>query len=229
MFRESYVEQFSSLGVELREEDGSSIAEIERAEERLQFVIPQSLREFYLVAGCESRLNQFHNRLLAPSEWVIDRGYLSFMEENQWVVYWGVSVDRDVERDPEVFQGVNRREDGIEWLPEHESCCEFLNTMLVWNASYGGAAASSTFGYGDEFEIRQWLDQHCQLIGEVNEMRAYRHRYGSMSFLKANDLITKMRKVSPWRVYAAATSSSNLKLLQSSLDVKWEESPGENH
>ncbi len=223
MFRESYVEQFSSLGVELRAEDGSSLAEIERAERRLQIVIPASLREFYLVAGCESRFNQFHNRVLTPSKWEIDNGFLTFMEENQCAVFWGISVDQVSDRDPAVFQGVNRREEGIEWLPEHDSCHEFLNTMLVWHASYGGAATSCSVGYGGEFATRQWLDQQCRLIGEVNQMRAYRHEYGSMSFLKMDDWFTKIRNVSPWRVYAAATSASNMKLLQSSLDVKWED------
>ena len=156
---------------------------------------------------------------------MIDDGFLVFMEENQCVVFWGISVDQVSDRDPAVFIGVNRHEEGIEWHPEHDSCHEFLNTMLVWHASYGGAAKSCAVGHGDEFAMRQWLDQQCQLVGEVNDTRAYRHEYGSMSFLYKDDFVTKMRKVSPWQVYAAATSASNMKLLRSSFDVTWVDWP----
>jgi hypothetical protein len=92
-------------------------ADIDDAEKRLGVRLPGSLKEYYLVAGREKRINQLHNRLLPPEKLRIDSERLVFMEENQWVVYWGVPAVRETEPDAAVFQGVNRRDKESSGIP----------------------------------------------------------------------------------------------------------------
>src|SRR5262245_11775085 len=114
MLTNSYQDTFATLGIRLRSEDACSAADIGDAERSLAVKLPGSLKEYYLVAGREKRINQFHNRLLPPEKLFIDSERVVFMEENQWVVYWGVPALRDTKPDADVFQGVNRRDKGIE-------------------------------------------------------------------------------------------------------------------
>jgi hypothetical protein len=172
VFADSYQDTFAAFGVRLGSGDACSTTDIEEAESRLGVRIPGSLKEFYLVAGREKRINQFHNRLLAPEKLTIDSERVVFMEENQWVVYWGVPAVREPKPDAGVFQGVNRRDKGIDWHPEADSCSTFLNVMAIWHASFGGAAAHTAVGYVDEKTTRAALDEQWTLIGEVNAMRA---------------------------------------------------------
>lgn len=223
MFADSYQDTFTTLGVQLRNEDACSTADIEDAERRLGVSLPRSLKEFYLVAGREKRINQFHNRLLAPEKLWIDSERVVFMEENQWVVYWGVPVVRESKPDAAVFQGVNRRDKGIEWHPEADLCSTFLNVMAVWHASFGGAAAHTAVGYVDEKSTRAALDEQWTLIGEVNAMWTYKQTGRAVCFLKWEDFIQKHRKLPMWRIFASAVSADELAGLKSSLSAQWEE------
>lgn len=65
MFADSDQDTFATLGVRLGRGDACSTTDIEEAERRLGVRLPESLKEFYLVAGREKRMNQFHTRLLA--------------------------------------------------------------------------------------------------------------------------------------------------------------------
>jgi hypothetical protein len=223
VFTDSYGDTFATVGIRLRSEDACSNADLEHAERRLAIKLPESLKEYYLVAGREKRINQIHNRLLPPEKLFIDSRRLVFMEENQWVVYWGVAAGQDVKTDAAVFQGVNRRDKGIEWHPEHDSCFTFLNVMAVWHASFGGAAANTSMGYVDESIARPALDEQWQLVGEVNAMRAYKQSGQAVCFLKWEDFIQKERNLPPWRVFAAAASEKELERLKASLRAQWEE------
>jgi hypothetical protein len=223
MFTDSYQATFATLGVRLCSEDGCPAADIEHAERRLAANLPRSLKEYYLVAGREKRINQFHDRLLPPEKLFLDSGHVVFMEENQWVVYWGVPAVQEMKPDIAVFQGVNRRDKGIEWHPEHDSCFAFLNVMAVWHASFGGAAAHTAIGYVDETITRATLDEQWQLVGEVNAMRAYKRAEQAVCFLKWEDFIQKHRKLPAWRVFAVAASEDELSQLQASLPAQWEQ------
>jgi hypothetical protein len=223
VFTDGYQDTFATLGVRLRSEDACSAADIEDAERRLAVSLPRSLKEYYLVAGREKRINQFHNRLLPPEKLWIDSERVVFMEENQWVVYWGVPALRETKSDAAVFQGVNRRDKGIEWHPEADSCPTFLNVMAVWHASFGGAAAHTAVGYVDQSTTRAMLDEQWKLIGEVNAMRAYKQSGRAVCFLKWEDLIQKHRKLPAWRVFAAAANSDELEQLKASVQAQWEE------
>ncbi|HEV3343026.1 MAG TPA: hypothetical protein VG125_21810 [Pirellulales bacterium] len=223
MFTDGYQDTFTTLGVRLRSEDAGSAADIDDAERRLAIRIPGSLREYYLVAGREKHINQFHNRLLPPEKLWIDSERVVFMEENQCVVYWGVAAARETTPDAAVFQGVNRRDEGIEWHPEADSCSTFLNVMAVWHASFGGAAAHTAVGYVDESTTRAALDEQWKPIGEVNAMRAYKQSGRAVCFLRWEDFIQKHRKLPAWRVFAAAASADELERLKASLQGQWEE------
>jgi hypothetical protein len=107
MFADSYRATFATLGVQLISEDGCLNADIEGAESRLAIRLPGSLKEYYLVAGREKRINQFHNRLLPPEKLFLDAGRVVFMEENQRVVFWAVPAIQGMKSDAAVFQGVN--------------------------------------------------------------------------------------------------------------------------
>jgi len=222
MFADSYQATFATLGIRLGSEDTCSTAGIEDAERRLAIKLPGSLREYYLVAGREKRINQFHNRLLPPEKLFMDSERVVFMEENQCVVYWGVPTVQDAKPDARVFQGVNRRDKGIEWHPEHDSCFTFLNVMAVWHASFGGAAAHTAVGYVDENTTRATLDEQWQLVGEVNAMRTYKQSGRAVCFLKWEDFIQKHRKLPAWRVFATARSAEELEQLTASLPGQWE-------
>jgi hypothetical protein len=223
VFADSYKATFATLGVQLGSEDACANADIEDAERRLAIKLPGSLREYYLVAGREKRINQFHNRLLPPERLFIDSGRVVFMEENQWVVYWSVAASADVKIDAAVFQGVNLHDKGIEWHPEHDSCFTFLNVMAVWHASFGGAAEHTAVGYVDVKTTRARLDEQWELVGEVNAMRAYKQSGRTVCFLKWEDFIQKKRNLPPWRVFAAAASAEELERLKASLQAQWEQ------
>lgn len=223
MLANSYQDTFATFGIRLRSEDACTTADIEDAERRLRVVLPGALKDYYLFAGREKRINQFHNRLLPPEKLFIDSERVVFMEENQWAVFWGVPALREAKADAAVFQGVNRRDKAIEWHPEHDSCSIFLDVMAVWHASFGGAAAHTAVGYVDEGAAREALDEQWKLIGEVNAMRAYKQSECAVCFLKWEDFFQKKRKLPAWRVFAAAASAVALARLRTSLQAEWEE------
>jgi hypothetical protein len=228
-FTESYRNTFATVGVQLRDEDGCASADIEDVERRLGIKIPVSLQEYYLLSGREKRINQFFDRVRAPEKWEIDSVHwdidsdqLVFMEENQWVVYWGVPSAQDRKTDDAVSVGFNIRQKGIQWRAEHESCFTFLNVMVLWHASFGGAVANTAVGYVQEDATRKALDEGWHFVGEVRDMRAYKREGQAICLVKWEDIMQKMRKLPPWRIHAAAASEVALAQTKGSLPAQWE-------
>src|SRR6478672_6972695 len=118
MFSDTYQDLFATVGIRPGKDDRCKAADIEKAEKRLGTKIPVCLKDYYLLCGREKRINQFHNRLLPPDKWFVDSNTLVFMEENQWVVFWGTSANSELKDDAAVFQGANYHEKGIQWYPE---------------------------------------------------------------------------------------------------------------
>jgi hypothetical protein len=223
VFTDSFRETFATVGVQLRSKDACAIAEIESAERRLGLKIPLSLKEYYLLAGRENRINQFHDRLLPPDKWFTNSEHLVFMEENQCVVYWGISAcQQEVNADAPVFQGVSLPDERIEWYEEHDSCFTFLKVTALWHASCG-AVNSTAVGYVQEKAARKTLDKGWRLVGEVNELRAYTLPGQAICFLKWEDFVWEKRELPPWRVFAAAANETELERLKASLQAKWEQ------
>lgn len=121
-----------------------------------------------------------------------------------------------------MFQGVNHHEKEIKWYAENALCSVFLNVMAIWHGSFGGAASYSSVGYVDEKSARKQLDSAWQFIGEVNSMRTYSCAYGALCFLKWEDVIQMKRKLSAWRVFAAAATKKNLEEIHKQLSAEWE-------
>jgi hypothetical protein len=229
-FAESYRETFATVGVHLRDADGCPGPDIEHAERRLGIRIPVALHEYYLLSGREKRINQFFDRLRSPEHWDIDSVHwdidsdqVVFMEENQCVAYWGFPSAQERRTDDAVSVGFNIRKKGVQWRPEQKSCFTFLNVMILWHASFGGAVANTAVGYVQGDAARKALDDGWQLVGEVRDMRAYRRDGQAVCLVKWEDIMQKMRKLPPWRVHAAAASADALAQVKTALTAQWEQ------
>jgi hypothetical protein len=229
MLADSYRSTFATVGVRITDEDGCASTELEDAERRLGIKIPVSLQEYYLLSGREKHINQFFDRLRLPEQWTIDSNrwdtdsdQVVFMEENQWVVYWGIPSANDRKTDDAVSVGLNVRHKGIQWRPEHDSCFTFLKVMILWHASYGGAVPHTAVGFVQAEASRKTLDAGWQFVGEVRAIRAYRRDGQAVCFLKWEDFIQKKRKLPSWRVHAAAASEDELEHIRGSVQAQWE-------
>jgi hypothetical protein len=216
-FQKLYRSTYATLGYELSEKDCMSLPVIQDAEKRLGVVLPRALKDYYLVAGQETRFNTAYERLLPPAEWFIDDGKLAFMEENQVVVLWGVPAVTENLEDPPVYQGVNN--DTIEWHKEHDRCNVFLTVMLHWQAVFGaampfGSEASAPEALGSELK-RQW-----SFVGEVNGLSAYNRPGQVICHLKWED---------EWRIFAGAVSKELMVSMAEELNLVWEMPPAEQY
>jgi hypothetical protein len=114
--------------------DNTSEETLAQAESRLGLRLPMAFRECFLVAGNADDANRMHNVLFRPDEFVLEDGFLVFMEENQAVVHWGIPVDHLHEPDPDVWQRVN----GLEpvWYSEELPFSSFMIKNLEWQAEF---------------------------------------------------------------------------------------------
>jgi hypothetical protein len=135
-YKDYYRTVFATIGCPLTKSTGVPAKVIAAAETRLGVRMPAALRDYYLVAGSERRFNRCHNRLLTPRDWGIDQHRLIFMEENQRVLWWGVSIRNPDSDDPPVSQGIN--DEPITWAREHRHCSVFLAAILHYHAVSGG-------------------------------------------------------------------------------------------
>jgi hypothetical protein len=169
-FKQYYRTLHRTFGYPLTGRTALSPKVLTAAERRLGVRIPAALRDYYLVAGRERRFGACHNRLLPPHEWRIDKHRLLFMEENQRVVWWGVSTRNPRSQDPPISQGVN--DEPITWAREHRRCSAFLAVMLHYQAVSGGfrfcGRADAGDGPGYDLEEHGWT-----YYGEVNSLMAF--------------------------------------------------------
>ena len=166
-----YRQAIETLAGPVAFEDGVPNGEILASERRLNIELPRALREYYLMAGRLERLNHAHNRLYSPHDWFVDADKLVFMEENQSVVFWGIPISEGSSNDPPVLQGVNVKDQPIEWHPEHGSCSEFLLIMLHWQAVCGGMAF--TAGADIPPMTLSRIRASWPLVGEMGGMLAF--------------------------------------------------------
>jgi hypothetical protein len=117
-------------------EDGCSEAEIDDAQSRTGYELPEALQDFYAVVGRFDPVLESHNRFYSPDSFSRTDDKLVFCEENQVVVYWGYNQDEGWRTDPTAYQGVNN--DEIEWYVEASRMSEFLVNMIYWQALWGG-------------------------------------------------------------------------------------------
>jgi hypothetical protein len=211
-FTDYYRKLYETFGYPLTKQSGISTATLDKAEKQLGVKIPIALRDYYLVAGCEPRFSACHNRLLSPSAWSVEKQRLVFMEENQSVCYWGVSVrNRDTD-DPPVSQGVE--EDEMVWYPEHRKCSVFLAVMLHYQAVSGGLPYCGSANAPDQsdyrFEKNGWTH-----YGEVNSLQAYSRSNQVVCLMPPGDL-PFMQK---WSILAGAETKDDLQVIANDLGV----------
>jgi hypothetical protein len=181
-FRQKYVAVAEELLLHLPDECGLSEVELAAGEGRLGIKLPLALRDYFLALG-KLPLNVAHNRTLAAAKWFINDGKLIFMEENQWVVYWGVGASQTPEIDPPVFLGINRLPKQIEWLPDMNAISDFLVLMLHYQAAMGGFERVVS---GEvEPSMLAHFDSHWRFGGEFNGLIAFRRRGEVACFLGA--------------------------------------------
>src|SRR5262249_1469038 len=211
-FKNYYRALFDDFGYGLTERTSLSPGALALAENRLGVHIPKSLRDFCLIAGRERRFCLCHNRLLPPSEWTIDKKRLIFMEENQCVVMWGVSIRNPKSADPAVFQGANH--EPIAWYLEHRKCSVFLAVMLHYQAVsggfryYGRADAPPRSNYS--FEEHGW-----RYYGEVNGLMAFSRPNQVVCLMPPGDL-PFMQK---WSILAGAKSKHDIQTISAEIGV----------
>ena len=132
-----YRDQFAALvclhvGRDPRKADGYSETAVAKAERRLGVRLPESVRTYYLLAGRLDELNRAHNLLNRLDQLHVEDRHLLFMEENQAVVEWGLSVRSLSAPDPIVHQRANV--EGALWYSERSRFSAFLRKLFAWQA-----------------------------------------------------------------------------------------------
>ena len=120
-------------------QQAESKASLVATEKRIGTRLPKVLRDYYLLAGRDGRLNQAHNHLLQLEDLLVEEKALVFYVENQAEVLWAI-LDRDLGMtDPPVYRAENSDEDqDLEWQLDHRFLSDFLITMACWQAAAGG-------------------------------------------------------------------------------------------
>jgi hypothetical protein len=215
LFKKIYQEVFQTFGYPLSERTALSSGVLAEAEKRLGVRVPAALREYYLVAGRERRFNMSCNRLLPPSEWRVDKQRLVFMEENQAVCCWGVSIRNQSSDDPPVSEGIEDDE-SMTWYPLHRKCTVFLAAMLHHQAVSGGLP-------------------HCFCesidLSNISNIRFGNHEWTYYGELKGEEVYSRPNQVfcyslfdpplgrQGWTIMAGAKTKRDLQAIGSELGV----------
>ena len=207
-----YRQTFARLGVELTSKDGFPLDQIAAREKKLGLRLPTALRAYYLVAGRERSLNTAHNRLIPLKDLEAHAGKLVFMEENQWVVVWGVAASSKSAVDPAVYQGPIQDGEPSGWFLEHRKLSAFLVFMLHLQAAFGGGMPCGSSAPAPE-TLTAVLDKGWLFAGEVNGMRVYSRDKQAVCFLKWGDT---------WRLFASACQKGGLESIAADLGVQWD-------
>ena len=117
------------FGRPLSARDGIPESRLALAERRLRIGLPPAVREFYRLAGAARECRE-HNHLYSPEDLNQEDGRLVFMNENQGVVDWAVSLGSRQRADPEVWQRVG--EDNAPWYSEEMTFSVFILRNLAW-------------------------------------------------------------------------------------------------
>jgi len=211
-FKEYYRTLFQSFGYPLTERTAIAPKVLAAAERRLGVKIPQALRDYYLVAGAERRFGKSCNRFLPPQAWTIEQRRLVFMEENQSVAWWGVSLRHAGAEDPQVSQGIN--DEPIRWAPEHRRCSVFLAVMLHYQAVSGGFRFSGQADAPGESNCR-FSENGWTHYGEVGSLEAY-SRPNQVVCLMPPGNLPFMQK---WTVLAGGKTQADLRTIAADLGV----------
>lgn len=170
-FVSKYRRLYDRFGYPLGVTHGVDTSALDKAAGRLETSIPSALREYYAVAGNERRFNRSLQTFLTPSKWFLNQRHLVFIEENQGVCWWGVSIKSRGANDPMVAQGVNH-DDAIEWHKEHDKCSTFISVLLHYQAVSDGFRFCGSGAAPDDAH-EKLKSKGWEYVGEVNELWAF--------------------------------------------------------
>lgn len=212
-FHKQYTDLFDVFGVPLGQSHRVDTAVLDKTEERLGIKIPESLRAYYEVAGNERKLNRSMQRFLPPSKWFVDKKQLVFLDENQSVCCWGVSLRSAGAKDPMVSQGVCNDEK-FGWYKEHDKCSTFISVILHMQAVSDGlkhcCSGTAPDDVHEKFKQGSW-----KYIGEVNQLWA---------FSRPNQVVCIMPGGGAWSMpsmmlLAGGKTAGDIKSISESLGV----------
>ncbi|MCE9528478.1 MAG: hypothetical protein K8R36_20740 [Planctomycetales bacterium] len=210
-FKNHYRSLFKSFGYPLKPSHALPASVISKAEKRLGIKVCPALRDYYLVAGRERRFNQCHNHLLPPTEWRLEKKLLLFLEENQWVVFWGVPIANPQTKDPPVYTAVN--DEPLVWHREHTRTSGFLAHMLHYHAVSGGMPfRASCIAPQTRYRMQ---DHGWKSYGKINNQYVY-SRQGQIIFLAPSSLPF----IDGWMIDVAASSKEGLKNIQEEMGLE---------
>ncbi|QDU06719.1 hypothetical protein [Gimesia aquarii] len=215
-FKNYYRTLYRNFGYPLTKNSAIPPNVIMSAEKQLGVSVPTALRDYYLVAGRESRFNKSHNRLLAPKDWNVDKKRLLFMEENQAVLWWGVSVRNPDTQDPRVSKG--HTEEPISWYREHHKCSVFLAVILHYQAVCGGFRFRSSADIPDEINY-QFEKQGWTYYGTVNSLMAFSRTNQVVCLMPSNGLPFMDNQ---WTVLIGAKTKRDLTAVEMELGLNFE-------
>ena len=133
MFEPYYETRFGEIfGEPLKPADGLGAATVQRLLAKRKLTIPLALADYYAVAG-RHWINTNHKELFAIKKLQWDGDTLVFMDENQWVVSWGVREQDLTEDNPIVWQRSNTEN---AWYAMKYRLSQFL--MATWNWTMTG-------------------------------------------------------------------------------------------
>jgi hypothetical protein len=130
VFKGYYRRRLAELfGEPLAVDDGMGDEAVAKALRKRRLTVPRALSDYYAVAG-RHWINRESNRLypISELEWRDDR--LVFMEENQWVAFWGIGRAEVGKSNPVVWQAPNA--ESLEWFLEAYRLSQFLMAMWRW-------------------------------------------------------------------------------------------------
>lgn len=110
---------------------------IDYIEHRLKVNLPKPLKDFYLLAGNFSKLNNAHNHLYPLENISIHDDHLQFMDEKQQMYFWGINLEDLSDDNPLVYQG-EILDDEYEWYSEELQIFEFMKMMIYLQTAWGG-------------------------------------------------------------------------------------------
>ncbi len=155
---------------------------LQEVEERLGIALPAPLRRYYQALGGSDQLNRAHEQLYALADLELEEDVLTFVDENQGVVYWGLDLSDESAEDPPVVVAA----DGEDiWYPEELSCCQFLVFFVYLQCTMG--AFSQQGNHDDLVTLLPRLGDDWPVVVCHNGLTIHRQDRALIALLDGDD------------------------------------------
>jgi hypothetical protein len=213
-FADKYSQLASRYYRELLPEDGISETEISSCERRVGLRLPSALRDVYLLTGNIDAINRTYDRLLEPDAIWVDEGFIVFYEENQRVVFWGISGITSNCEDPPVYQAVN--DSMLEWNQEFSFLSDFLFHQFYWQAVNGALPKGGIASIDEELlkTIMRYWPADSLMKGSNNS--------GVNVFCRDGQILCVSGEPPNLTLQAAARDENEFSNIKGILRLKWD-------